>query len=91
MKSSPDPSYPGCLEICGDGYNFGMVECDDGNLIDDDGCNSKCFVEPGWNCTGGSPLMSDACVYVKNPTPSLKMVNLQNQIFITFDYEVVVL
>lgn len=25
MKSSPDPTFRGCLEICGDGYNFGFV------------------------------------------------------------------
>jgi hypothetical protein len=26
-----------CHEICGDGYNFGEFECDDGNEYDNDG------------------------------------------------------
>ena len=25
-------------------------ECDDGNVLDDDGCNSECKIEEGWNC-----------------------------------------
>jgi cysteine-rich repeat protein len=25
MAEHPDPMYPGCIEICGDGFNFGMV------------------------------------------------------------------
>jgi len=35
--------------------------------------------------------MADYCFDVQNPTPSIKMINKQNQIFITFDEEVVVL
>ena len=27
-----------------------MVKCDDGNLIDGDGCSSKCLVEEGFEC-----------------------------------------
>ena len=38
------------LEICGDGINAGVKECDDGNTINNDGCNSKCNVEYGWKC-----------------------------------------
>ena len=49
------------MEICGDGFNFGMVECDDGNLINGDGCDSKCRVEKGYKCIGGSKLMPDVC------------------------------
>ena len=33
-----------CLEVCGDGFNFGINECDDGNLSDYDGCSSQCIV-----------------------------------------------
>ena len=29
-----------------------MELCDDGNLINGDGCNDKCQVENGWNCEG---------------------------------------
>lgn len=26
-----------CVEICGDGFNYGYYSCDDGNKIDGDG------------------------------------------------------
>jgi len=50
-----------CVEVCGDGLNFGMVECDDGNLINGDGCSSSCKVETDWSCSGGSPTSQDNC------------------------------
>jgi len=25
-------------------------ECDDGNIIDGDGCSSKCTIEKAWSC-----------------------------------------
>ena len=89
MTDAADPTYPGCVEICGDGFNFGMVDCDDGNLVNDDGCNSKCFVEKGWACTGGSRFMPDTCKDVQPPTPKISLINKQNQIYISFDEEVV--
>lgn len=30
--------------------NLGAHECDDGNTIDGDGCDSKCRIEPGYKC-----------------------------------------
>lgn len=30
--------------------NLGLKHCDDGNLIDGDGCSSTCFIEPGFTC-----------------------------------------
>jgi cysteine-rich repeat protein len=91
MTTSPNPNYVGCIEICGDGFNFGMVECDDGNLMDGDGCDSKCFIEKGWNCTGGSILMPDTCFDIQEPTPKISLINNQNQIYISFDEEVVLM
>lgn len=88
MQESPDPNYVGCIEICGDGFNFGMYECDDGNLANGDGCNSKCLIESGWNCTGGSFLMPDTCRDIQSPTPKISLINKQNQIYISFDEEV---
>jgi cysteine-rich repeat protein len=38
--------------VCGDGRRIGLEECDDGNEIDSDGCNSVCMVERGWVCAG---------------------------------------
>jgi cysteine-rich repeat protein len=31
--------------VCGDGLRYGSEECDDGNMIDGDGCSSACVVE----------------------------------------------
>lgn len=45
-----DASADGCYEICGDAYNFGNFECDDGDNSDGDGCDSDCFIEDGWYC-----------------------------------------
>ena len=50
-----------CKEICGDGLNFHVNQCDDGNLVDNDGCDKFCQVEAGWKCTGGSETTPDYC------------------------------
>ena len=34
-----------CIEIPGDGLRVGIEECDDGNLINGDGCNSTMYIE----------------------------------------------
>ena len=50
-----------CMELCGDGRNFGMYECDDANLENGDGCDEYCRVEWGWECYNGSPVQKDSC------------------------------
>lgn len=52
------------LSECGNGYVEGSEMCDDGNLIDGDGCSSSCQVESGWTCTGANPS-----VCTKSSTP----------------------
>jgi cysteine-rich repeat protein len=44
-----------CVEKCGDGLNFGLLQCDDGNLAAGDGCSPACQVESDWTCSGGTP------------------------------------
>lgn len=39
-----------CEEFCGDGILLGQHQCDDGNRIDKDGCNSNCMIEEGYQC-----------------------------------------
>ena len=34
--------------------------------------------------------MADTCHYVKSPTPSIRLINKENQIYLTFDEEVVI-
>jgi len=44
--NSDDP----CVSNCGDGIKTGAEPCDDGNLVDGDGCSSTCTVEDGFTC-----------------------------------------
>lgn len=34
---------------------LGNFQCDDGNLINGDGCSSSCTIETCWECDYGSP------------------------------------
>ena len=33
-------------------------DCDDGNVIDDDGCTSSCELTDGWDCSSGTCVTS---------------------------------
>lgn len=81
-----------CVEICGDGYNFGNFPCDDGNALSGDGCSLDCVVEEGFTCTGGSPTTADVCTDTKKPSPKIQLIKvndaLQHEVFLTFDEEV---
>ena len=40
-----------CTSVCGDGLTaVGLQVCDDGNLIDGDGCSSTCLIQSDHNC-----------------------------------------
>ena len=39
--------------VCGDGIVAGNEECDDGNLVNGDGCTITCLIEDGFACTSG--------------------------------------
>lgn len=69
-----------CVEKCGDGLNFGLLQCDDGNSIDGDGCSRACEVEMDWTCTGGSPTARDVCSYVVLDIESLQVTENNNLI-----------
>jgi len=50
-----DITVPPAPDVCGNGKRTGTEECDDGNLIDNDGCSSTCKVEltsPADYCPG---------------------------------------
>jgi cysteine-rich repeat protein len=51
-----------CIEICGDGQNFGTYQCDDGNILDGDGCSKTCQVEQDFDCKKVDG--TDTCFYV---------------------------
>lgn len=60
------------IEICGDGLNLGQNECDDGNVIDGDGCSSSCRIEYGAKCTS-HPNSPDVCVDILAPTAGMRL------------------
>lgn len=65
MEQDPNEPKGICREICGDGRRLipnSIHECDDGERIDGDGCNSNCEIEDGWVCSGGSIAYPDVCV-----------------------------
>ncbi len=37
-------------QVCGDGVRHQVEACDDGNVVDGDGCSSSCTLEPGFQC-----------------------------------------
>ena len=63
-----DPFDSGvCIEICGDGLDLGLNECEDGNLFDLDGCSSDCKLELDFECTSASPTGPFRCKSIKPP------------------------
>lgn len=50
------------VAICGDGFSWPDIEhCDDGNLVDGDGCSSTCDVEAAPVCGDGVKEANEAC------------------------------
>jgi len=49
------------VTYCGDNTINAGEGCDDGNLLDGDGCAPNCTVEPGWVCTGEPSICTSLC------------------------------
>lgn len=62
------------MEKCGDGFLYDLG-CDDGNLIDGDGCSSTCTVEPSFICKYGTPYAASKCFYNSSVCLSLTSIN----------------
>eukprot|EP00826_Nyctotherus_ovalis_P051747 TRINITY_DN6483_c0_g1_i1.p2 TRINITY_DN6483_c0_g1~~TRINITY_DN6483_c0_g1_i1.p2 ORF type:complete len:394 (-),score=112.85 TRINITY_DN6483_c0_g1_i1:889-2070(-) len=71
------------VEVCGDGINLGLNECDDGNKLNGDGCSSECKVEEGFTCSRKKGL-PDTCVDHRIPQATLT-VEKGNILVIDFD------
>jgi fibro-slime domain-containing protein len=64
MGGSPPTCWSGpCPPACGDGIVNGAEACDDGNLLNSDGCSSACTIEPGFTCSV-APCVGTACTTV---------------------------
>jgi len=53
---------------CGNGVHASTEACDQGNLVNGDGCSSTCQIEPGWTCTTAEPSV---CTRVCTPVAAL--------------------
>lgn len=73
------------VEDCGDGLNMGINECDDGNLINGDGCSSECRIEAGFECEKQANG-TDKCRMTGNFIAQLK-VEAENRLKIVFNRE----
>lgn len=67
------------INVCGNGdLNITTEACDDGNIVNGDGCSSKCLIESGFNCTNISnmsvccPSLCSSCI---SPTVCLTCYN----------------
>ena len=63
-----------CHEICGDGILQGQLACDDGNLVNGDGCSSECIVETSWTCV--NVTNESVCSDTTMPTAKLSYMGL---------------
>ena len=68
---------------CGDGVvsnnpNAGE-QCDDGNLIDGDGCNSSCQIETGYSCSGSPSVCTITPPNGLNFTPATSALGTSAQ------------
>ena len=72
-----------CVQICGDGMVV-ILECDDNNTIDFDGCSSTCKIEPFFNCTG----QPSVCSFASNVNLSIVNQTMEPLICNTITFEV---
>jgi len=66
---------------------MGKNECDDGNLMDGDGCNSECKIEKGFQCYKTQDG-ADFCKDNEFPEAEL-IVHKNNQLEIYFNEDVI--
>jgi cysteine-rich repeat protein len=58
-----------CASTCGDGIVEGLEQCDDGNVVNGDGCSNSCetnvcgnsTIESGEQCDDGNTINGDGC------------------------------
>jgi len=73
-----------CVEICGDGFNLGYYECDDGNLIDGDGCSSDCEFEGVLRCVSSRQTKMEVCYHYVMPRFKANCFNKSNSLNLKF-------
>ncbi|CAD8057334.1 unnamed protein product [Paramecium sonneborni] len=74
-----------CQPICGDGIIIDKEQCDDGNLINGDGCDQNCQPSQDSQC------VNNQCVPIQYPVPLLKFekeIDNSQIVYLTFDQQV---
>lgn len=66
----------------------GYKACDDGNLINGDGCSASCTIEKNYNCIGGSLNKPDTCYPLTKPVAELVAINNSTDFQIIFSKNV---
>lgn len=65
-------------------------QCDDGNLVNGDGCSSICKIEVGFRCSTLNKFSPSACQYVSQDL-SVRLIKIEmgnvNQGIFTFKFE----
>jgi len=57
---------PVFAQVCGDGsYDAATQSCNDGNLVNGDGCDSNCQTETNHSCVNTVGSISKCMIYVK--------------------------
>ncbi|CAD8144613.1 unnamed protein product [Paramecium pentaurelia] len=59
-----------CVSKCGDGIKIYDEQCDDGNIINKDGCSEKCKIEEDWDCSKQINTIS-SCYKLNVPIASI--------------------
>jgi len=73
-----------CIETCGDGNNWGLHVCDDGNERDGDGCSSDCLEEFGYMCRGGFQKGKDTCETILSEISRADISNFNRVLILEF-------
>lgn len=66
----------------------GYKACDDGNLINGDGCSASCTVEKNYNCIEGTKDTTDYCYTLVKPSAELLAINNSTQFQISFSKKI---
>ena len=87
-----------CWEKCGIGGKLtiddiseglgGYKACDDGNLINGDGCSASCVVERNYNCVGGGENKADYCYPLVKPIAEIFAINNSTEFQISFSKKI---
>lgn len=83
-----------CWEKCGISGKLSVIDipeglggykaCDDGNLINGDGCSSSCTVEKNFNCIGGAENAKDTCYTLVKPVAEIIPIDNSSNFQISF-------